>query len=112
MSRGAGARRAPAANQGGLMRIAVLSETDRDETRVAATPEVVKKYAGLGFEVAIETGAGSRSGLADGEYETAGAIVAASRAEALREADVVLAVRRPGPGELEGVWRGALVVAQ
>ncbi|HYI88597.1 MAG TPA: Re/Si-specific NAD(P)(+) transhydrogenase subunit alpha [Beijerinckiaceae bacterium] len=94
------------------MRIAVLSETDRDETRVAATPEVVKKYAGLGFEVAIETGAGSRSGLADGEYETAGAIVAASRAEALREADVVLAVRRPGPGELEGVRRGALVVAQ
>jgi H+-translocating NAD(P) transhydrogenase subunit alpha len=93
------------------MRIAVLSETDGVETRVSATPEVVRKYRGLGADVVVEAGAGARSGFADGEYEAAGATVARSRAEALAEADVVLKVRRPADGELSGARRGALVVA-
>ena len=42
------------------MRIAVLSETDRAETRVAATPETVKKYKGLGADVVVQTGAGAQ----------------------------------------------------
>jgi NAD(P) transhydrogenase subunit alpha len=93
------------------MRIAVLSETDGAETRVSATPEVVRKYRGLGADVVVEAGAGARSGFADGEYEAAGAVVARSREEALAEADVVLKVRRPADGELSGARRGALVVA-
>ena len=40
------------------MRIAVLAETDRSEPRVAATPETVKKFLGLGAEVAVQAGAG------------------------------------------------------
>ncbi len=93
------------------MRIAVLSESDGVETRVSATPEVVKKYKALGADVVVQAGAGSRSGFSDAEYEAAGAAVAGGREDALRDADVVLRVRRPADGELNGVPRGALVVA-
>jgi NAD(P) transhydrogenase subunit alpha len=92
------------------MRIAVLSETDPVETRVAATPETVKKYKGLGAEVAVEAGAGLKAGIPDAEFEAAGAVVAPSAGEAARDADVVLKVRRPALGELMGMKRGAVVV--
>jgi len=93
------------------MRIAVLSETEGAETRVAATPETVKKYKGLGADVAVQAGAGSKAGIPDAEFEAAGAVIASSREEALRDADVILKVRRPAEGELAGVKPGALVIA-
>ncbi len=93
------------------MRICVLSETDRVETRVAATPETVKKYKSLGADVAVQAGAGSTSGIPDAEFEAAGATIAPSAAEAVRDADVIVAVRRPDPGSLQGAKPGALVVA-
>ena len=92
------------------MRIAVLSETDPVETRVAATPETVKKYKSLGAEVAIEAGAGRKAGVPDAEFEAAGATTAPSAAEVARDADVVLKVRRPGTGELMAMKSGALVI--
>ncbi|GEO13358.1 Re/Si-specific NAD(P)(+) transhydrogenase subunit alpha [Microvirga aerophila] len=93
------------------MRIAVLSETDRAETRVAATPDTVKKYKALGADVAVQAGAGAQAGVPDQDFEAAGATIAASAAEALRDADVVLKVRRPAEGELTGAKSGALVIA-
>ncbi len=93
------------------MRIAVLSETEGAETRVAATPETVKKFKGLGADVAVQAGAGDKAGIPDAEFEAAGAAIASSREEALRDADVVLKVRRPAQGELAGVKPGALVIA-
>ena len=93
------------------MRIAVLSETDSIETRVAATPETIKKYKALGADVAVLAGAGEKAGVPDAEYEAAGATIAAGAAEAARDADIVLKVRRPGLGELGGLKRGAIVVA-
>ena len=45
--------------RGSCMRIAVLTETDEVETRVAATPETVKKYKALGADVAVQAGAGA-----------------------------------------------------
>ncbi len=45
------------------MRIAVLAETDKAEPRVAATPETVKKFIGLGAEIAVQAGAGAGVGL-------------------------------------------------
>jgi H+-translocating NAD(P) transhydrogenase subunit alpha len=87
------------------MRIAVLSETDSAETRVSATPETVKKYKGLGADVAVQAGAGLRAGFADQEFEAAGASIAASAEEALNDADIVLKVRRPAAGELTGATR-------
>lgn len=93
------------------MRIAVLSETEGAETRVAATPDMVKKYKGLGADVVVQAGAGSKAGVPDAEFEAAGASIAPSREEALRDADVILKVRRPADGELSGAKSGALLVA-
>ncbi|HKH32744.1 MAG TPA: NAD(P) transhydrogenase subunit alpha, partial [Beijerinckiaceae bacterium] len=92
------------------MRIAVLSETDPMETRVAATPETVKKYKALGADVAVQAGAGTKAGVPDAEYEAAGATLAQGAADAARDADIVLKVRRPGTGELGELKRGALVI--
>ncbi len=93
------------------MRIAVLSEDHKVETRVAATPETVKKYKSLGAEVAVQAGAGDTAGIPDAEFTAAGATIAASAAEAVKAADIVLTVRRPGAGALKGAVPGALVIA-
>jgi proton-translocating NAD(P)+ transhydrogenase subunit alpha len=96
---------------GGLMRIAVLAEADEVETRVAATPETVRKFKGLGADVVVQAGAGTASGISDADFEAAGASIAEDARAALRDADIVLKVRRPKDGELDGAMRGALVVA-
>ena len=90
------------------MRIAVAREADPGEDRVAATPDTVKKLKALGAEVAVEPGAGLKSGIPDSDFAAAGATVAAG---ALKDADVVLKVRRPSAAELAGVKKGALVIA-
>ncbi len=93
------------------MRIAVPAETDANEARVAATPETVKKYIGLGAEVAVQAGAGLGSGITDADFEKAGAKIAPDAQAAVSGADVVLAVRRPGAQALAGVNTGAAVLA-
>jgi len=90
------------------MRIAVAREVDAGEDRVAATPETVKKMKALGADVAVEPGAGTKSGIPDAEFTAAGATVTNG---ALKDADVVLKVRRPAASELAGYKRGALVIA-
>jgi len=90
------------------MRIAVAREIDPVEDRVAATPDTVKKMKGLGAEVAVEPGAGVKSGIPDAEFVAAGASVVDS---AVDGADVVLKVRRPTSSELARYKRGALVIA-
>ena len=93
------------------MKIAVPTEADKVETRVAATPETVKKFIGLGADVVVQAGAGAGSRITDADYAAAGATIAPTAAETLKDADIVLQVRRPGEGELKDVKRGALVVA-
>src|ERR1041385_9027934 len=90
------------------MKIAIGAESDAAEPRVAATPETVKKLVGLGAEVAIEPGAGLKSGILDADYAAAGAAVGK---DAATGADVLLTVRRPSPASLIGVKPGALVVS-
>jgi NAD(P) transhydrogenase subunit alpha len=90
------------------MKIAVPKEIAPGEPRVAAVPDTVKKLKALGADVAIETGAGVGSGVPDAEYEAAGAAVSA---DAVKDADIVLKVRRPEAAELAGYKRGALVIA-
>src|SRR6202043_4034292 len=90
------------------MRIAVAREVDPAEDRVAATPETVKKMKALGAEVAVEPGAGIKSGIPDADFTAAGATVSA---DAVKGADVVLRVRRPAAPELAACKRGALVIA-
>lgn len=93
------------------MKIAVPTETDPTETRVAATLETVKKFVGLGATVAVQAGAGAGSRILDADYEAAGATIEPDAAAALADADIVLKVRRPTAAELKLIKRGALVVA-
>jgi len=90
------------------MRIAVARETDANEPRVAATPETVKKFKALGADVVVARGAGNASGILDADYEAAGATISDAP---VKDADLVLKVRRPAPAELADYRRGALVVA-
>ena len=92
------------------MRVAVLKERRGGETRVAATPETVKKYLGLGLEVAVERGAGLASGITDAAYAEAGAEIAPDAAAALAGAGIVLKVRAPEPAERAAIPRGALLI--
>src|SRR5688500_18685458 len=90
------------------MKIAIVREIAAGEPRVAAVPDTVKKLKALGADVAVEPGAGVRSGVPDADYEAAGAAISA---DAVKDADIVLKVRRPEAGELGKYKRGALAIA-
>lgn len=90
------------------MKIAVAKELDPAEPRVAATPDTVKKLKALGADVAVEPGAGIKSGIPDADFTAVGATVSA---DALKDADVVFKVKRPEASELAKYKRGALVLA-
>ena len=92
------------------MKLAILRERDPGEARVAASPETVKRLAALGFTVAVEAGAGLGSGVLDQDYADAGAEVAPTGADAVRDADVVLVVRRPLADALPLIKPGALLI--
>ena len=91
------------------MKIAVLKERRFDETRVAATPESVKKLIGLKHTVAVETGAGANAGLRDEDFTAAGATVG-SAADVLKGADIVFKVRAPDAAELATYPKGAALL--
>jgi NAD(P) transhydrogenase subunit alpha len=90
------------------MKVAVAAEVNANEPRVAATPETVKKMLGLGAEVAVEPGAGLKSGILDADFSAAGATVTK---DAVNGADIVLKVRRPQASELSHLKKGAMVIA-
>jgi len=92
-----------------VIRIAVLRETASDEKRVAASAETVRKFIGLGAEVAIETGAGLTASVSDADYASAGAIIG-DRTATLKGAGIILCIQGPDPASLKGVKAGALVV--
>ena len=90
------------------MRIAVLKETASGETRVAASPETVKKFIALGASVAVEPGAGASAAVSDTEFAAAGAEITK---DAVKGADIVLGVQGPDPASLAGANPGAWIVA-
>jgi NAD(P) transhydrogenase subunit alpha len=90
------------------MKLAVLKERRAGETRVAATPETVKKLKGLGLEVTVEAGAGEKAQFFDNDYIAAGATVSPDRATTLRDADIVLKVRGPESDEIQAMKKGAV----
>jgi NAD(P) transhydrogenase subunit alpha len=98
------------------MKVAVLKERRPEETRVAASPDTVKKLIQLGASVSIETGAGLFAAFSDAAYEGAGASIAPDFATALANADIVLKVQRPlagedgAPDELGAMKQGAVLV--
>jgi len=90
------------------LKIAVLRESD-PETRVAAIPETVKKFIGLGATVAVEKGAGDSASISDSDFEAAGASLE-SRSNVLKDADAILCVMGPDPASLKGAKTGALLI--
>ena len=90
------------------MKLAVLKDRRAGETRVAATPETVKKLKGLGLDVIVESGAGAGAKISDNDYIAAGAVVSPDAATMLREADIVLKVRGPEANEISAMKKGAV----
>jgi NAD(P) transhydrogenase subunit alpha len=91
------------------MRLAVPKETHPGETRVAATPESVKKFKALGLDVTVEAGAGAGAHIADADYQNAGALV--TTGSVLADADIVLKVRGASASEISQMKRGAVLAA-
>jgi NAD(P) transhydrogenase subunit alpha len=87
----------------------VPREVDVAETRVAASPETVKRLTALGLGVIVEQGAGERARITDADYAAMGATI--GKVADAGKADVVLKVRRPSDSELKGYKAGALVIA-
>src|SRR5690242_8014675 len=84
------------------MKIAILKERRPHETRVAATPETVKKLKALGAEITIEAGAGSAASYTDQAYAEAGANIVPDAASAAAGGDIVFKIQRPMSAD-EGV---------
>jgi NAD(P) transhydrogenase subunit alpha len=87
------------------LKIAVLKESAPGETRVAATPETVKKFVGLGHTVTVQAGAGAAASFPDDLYKSAGAEIAADGGVGV--ADLVVKVRRPTDAEIGALRAGA-----
>jgi NAD(P) transhydrogenase subunit alpha len=93
------------------MKIGIVKERRAQERRCAVSPDTVKKYVGLGAQVAIETGAGLTAAITDEAFKSAGAEIVGDAAAALGGADLVLKVQRPEGDELSHIKRGAVLAA-
>ncbi|MDI7774277.1 Re/Si-specific NAD(P)(+) transhydrogenase subunit alpha [Asticcacaulis sp. EMRT-3] len=91
--------------------LAITSETAPGETRVAATPDTVKKWVAAGLAVRLQTGAGLGASLPDDAFTAAGATVVTTAGDALKDADIVLKVRGPSVDEIKALKPGAIVIA-
>jgi NAD(P) transhydrogenase subunit alpha len=92
------------------VKVAVPRETAQGERRVALVPEIVKRLAGGGFEIAVERGAGEAASFSDQEYEAAGARVV-GRDEVFLAAEGVVKVQKPSPEEVELLPEGSILIA-
>src|SRR3569623_750128 len=93
------------------MKIGIVKERREGERRCAVSPDTVKKYVGLGAQVAIESGAGLSAAITDEAFKAAGAEIVGDAAAALSGADLVLKVQRPDSNELGAMKRGAVLAA-
>jgi len=93
------------------MRLAVPKEIREGETRVAATPESVKKLKSLGLDVVVQAGAGAGAKISDADYAAAGATIAPDAASTFRDADIVFKVRGPSAAEISLIKNGAVLAA-
>ena len=93
-----------------MANVFIPRERQPGETRVAATPETVKRMVKAGLAVAVERGAGASAFFPDGEYEAAGARLEDDAARGLSAADAVHKVTPPENGEAAGLRAGALLI--
>ena len=91
------------------MRIAVPKEIRDGEKRVALVPDIINKLTRLGYEVSIESGAGTHSQATDEDFKSAGASVV--NGDVLKDADVVLSVSPLTPAQMASLKKGALTIS-
>jgi NAD(P) transhydrogenase subunit alpha len=93
------------------MHIGIPAEIRPGETRVAATPETVRKFVHGGrHQVTVQIGAGHGASIPDADYEAAGAVIAPAAADVYARADIILKVRAPEASELSMLRRGSIVI--
>ncbi|UJP02168.1 MAG: Re/Si-specific NAD(P)(+) transhydrogenase subunit alpha [Nitrosomonas sp.] len=93
------------------MHIGIPAEIRGEETRVAATPETVKKYTAKGVhKVSVQSGAGAGASIPDSAYQEAGATIVADAAELYAQAQIVLKVRGPESAELAMIRKDAVLL--
>jgi len=93
------------------VQIGIPAEVRPGETRVAATPETVRKLAASGHhKVMVQSGAGTAAAVPDQHYADAGASIAASAAELYGQSDIVLKVSGPLADEVTQIKRGAILI--
>jgi len=91
------------------MRIAVPKEIREGEKRVALVPDIINKLTRLGYEVSIESGAGTHAQAMDDDFKSAGASVV--NGDVLKDADVVLSVSPLTPAQMSSLKKGALTIS-
>jgi NAD(P) transhydrogenase subunit alpha len=92
------------------MRIGIPAETRAGETRVAATPETIRKLIAGRHAVAVQAHAGAAAGIPDADFQSAGASIVAGAAHIYTDSDIVLKVRPPDGAELPMLRRGSILV--
>ncbi len=93
------------------MKIAIPREISHNETRVAISPDAVKKYVGLGFDVYVEKRAGLASGMKDSDFADAGATIIDTAEGLYKDADIILKIRAPQKEEITHIKEGTIIVA-
>ena len=94
------------------MQISVLTEHDQLETRVALSPDTVKKLVSNGLNVIIQSGCGQQSNYSDQQYEEAGANVTRTISDKVLSSDILVTVKRPDDKILAKLNKSAIVIGQ
>lgn len=92
------------------LKIAIAKETADFESRVAASPDTVRKLKDLGCQVLVQSSAGKDAAITDEDFKAAGATIKKTAAETLKTADIVLCVDAPSEGNLKYIKKGALLI--
>ncbi|MBO6897771.1 MAG: Re/Si-specific NAD(P)(+) transhydrogenase subunit alpha [Shimia sp.] len=93
------------------MKIGTPKEVFGGENRVAMTPDSAKQLQKLGYECAIESGAGAGAGFSDAAYEAAGVEVIKTAAALWKEVDIVAKVRQPDATELKRLTKDKTLIS-
>ena len=93
------------------MKISIPKETIHGETRVAATPQSVKELIKAGYEVNIETGAGTSSFISDDNFKKAGANIVNTTNELFKDSDIIIKVAAPTSDEIELMPKNSILVS-
>ena len=92
------------------MKIAVLKEIQAGECRVAASPDSIRHFIKLGYEVVVEQGAGEAADFSDDVYKEAGAEIASDTNALWQQSDIILKVKGPTPQEAELIGTGTVLI--